>query len=81
VNIGEKYTLIWKAPHRIECEIVALEKDYVCAVAVHRCPPTCVILQMRQTIPIEGEMRFRYQDFASLFLPLNADAIAIGPAQ
>ena len=77
MQIGERYTLKWKLPHLLECEIVALESGYVCVDAVHRCPPTCLILQMRATLPIEGAMRFRYQDFASLFLPLNADAIPL----
>lgn len=77
VNIGEKFTLAWKHPHRIECEIVALENGYVCVEAVHRCPVTCKIIQMRETLPIEGVMRFTYGDFAELFVPLNADAIAL----
>lgn len=77
MNIGETYTLIWKAPHLLECVIVDLEPDYVIVEANHRCPVTCKILQMRATLPIEGRMRFRYQDFVQLFLPLNADAIAL----
>lgn len=77
MQIGEKYTLIWKAPHRLECEIVALENGYVLVDAVHRCPPTCKLLQMRATLPIEGLMRYTYGDFAQLFLPLNANAIAL----
>jgi hypothetical protein len=77
VNIGGRYTLRWSAPHRIECTIVGLENDYVVVDATHRCPATCKILQMRATLPIEGEMRFRYADFAELFLPLNDDPIAL----
>jgi len=77
MNVGEKYTLVWKAPHRIEATITDLERDYVVVEANHRCPVTCTLLQMRATLPIEGAMRFRYQDFAQLFLPLNADAIAL----
>jgi hypothetical protein len=64
-------------PHRVECEIIALENGYVCVDAVHRCPPTCQLLQMSATLPIEGALRFTYGDFAALFLPLNADAIAL----
>lgn len=77
VNVGQRYTLVWKAPHRIEATITDLERDYVVVEATHRCPATCAILQMRATIPIEGEMRFRYPDFSELFLPLNDDGIAL----
>lgn len=77
MQIGEQFTLAWKMPHRIEAVIVELERDYVVVEAVHRCPVTCKILQMRATLPIEGTMRFRYADFAELFLPLNVDAIAL----
>lgn len=77
MNIGEKYTLAWKMPHRVECEIIALENGYVCVDAVHRCPATCYLLQMRKTLPIEGVMRYTYGDFAQLFLPLNNAAIAL----
>ncbi len=77
MNVGERYSLAWKHPHRIECEIVALERDHVVVDAVHRCPPTCGILQMRATLPIEGRMRYGYPDFAKLFIRLNPDAIAL----
>lgn len=81
MNVGEKYTLAWKMPHRIECEIVAFEPDYVVFEAQHRCAPTkCKLQAMRTTLPIHGEMRFRYDDFAKLFVQLNADAIALPPA-
>jgi hypothetical protein len=77
IHVGDKYTLAWKLPHRVECEIIELQCDYVIVEAVHRCPITCYLVQMRQTLPIEGRMRYRYPDFAKLFLPLNADAIAL----
>lgn len=81
MQIGERYTLAWKLPHRIECEIVALEPDHVIVEAVHRCPITCKILQMRETLPIEGRMPYRYDDFVKLFVRLNVDAIALAGAQ
>ena len=77
MNVGERYALAWKAPHRIECEIVELGADTVTVEAVHRCPVTCYLLQMRATLPIEGRLRFRYADFASLFLKLNTDAVPL----
>lgn len=80
MNVGERYTLFWKAPHRIECEIISLEHDGVKVEAVHRCPITCYLVQMRQTLPLEGPLTFSYADFTKLFLPLNRDAIALPPA-
>lgn len=77
IQVGSRWTLAWKMPHRIEATITDLERDYVVVDAVHRCPPTCRLLQMRATLPIEGLMRYTYGDFAALFLPLNADAIAL----
>ena len=71
VNIGERYSLFWKAPHRVEVEIIALEQDRVLVEAVHRCPVTCYLLQMRQTLPIEGLLQFRYQDFDKLFVRMS----------
>lgn len=86
MNIGERFTLAWKHPHRIECEITALEQDRVVVNAVHRCPVTCELLQMRATLPIEGRMAFRYQDFDKLFqrmsdgIPLPHDYACHGVA-
>ena len=71
MNVGERYSLFWKAPHRIECEVIALEQDRVLVESVHRCPPTCGLLQMRATLPIEGRMAYRYDDFAKLFVRMS----------
>lgn len=77
MNIGERYALAWKLPHRIEATVVALEPDHVVVESVHRCPVTCRILQMRQTLPIEGELRFKYADFGLLFVRIPDGAIAL----
>lgn len=77
MNIGDKFTLAWKMPHRIECTITAFEADYIVVQADHRCPMRCELQGMRTTLPIHGEMRFRYSDFAKLFVQLNVDAIAL----
>lgn len=77
MNVGQRFSLAWKHPHRIEATITGFEPDYVVVEAEHRCPATCKVQQMRTTLPIYGEMRFRYADFAELFLPLNVDAIAL----
>ena len=77
MNVGERYSLAWKFPHRIEVIITDLGADRILVEAVHRCPPTCKLLQMRTTLPIEGEMKYRYGDFHALFLPLNDAAIAL----
>lgn len=71
MNVGERYSLAWKLPHRIECELIALEPDRVIVEAIHRCPPTCKILQMRETLPIEGRMAYRYDEFAKLFVKMS----------
>lgn len=80
MNIGQRFSLAWKAPHRIEATITSFEPDYVVVHADHRCPITCKIQQMRGTLAIHGELRFRYADFTQLFLPLNDDAIALAGA-
>lgn len=36
---------------------------------------------MRGTLPIEGRVRYRYDDFATLFVPMAEDALALPPAQ
>jgi hypothetical protein len=78
VNVGERYSLTYKQYHRVEAEIVELTPDYVIVDAVHRCPPTCYLLQMRKTLPIEGRRQnYTYRDFAKLFTRLNPDAIAL----
>lgn len=77
VNVGERFSLAWKHPHRIEATIVELGPDRVLVESVHRCPPTCYVLQMRATLPIEGRMAFRYEDFDKLFQPMNTQAIAL----
>jgi hypothetical protein len=77
VNIGERYTLAWKNPHRVECEVLELGPDSVIVEAVHRCGFDCYLVQMRTTLPIEGRLSFRYHDFAQLFVRVNPDAIAL----
>ena len=77
IRLGSRWSLAWKLPHRIECEVTALEQDRVVVQATHRCPPTCAILQMRATLPIKGEMRYSYADFGLLFVEMAEDAIAL----
>ena len=67
MNIGERYALAWKHPHRLEATVVELQADRIVADVVHRCLPTCEVLQMRQTLPIEGRLSYSYGDFAKLF--------------
>lgn len=81
MNIGQRFSLAWKAPHRIEATITSFEPDYVVVHADHRClPHRCKLQGLRESLAIHGEMRFRYADFAQLFLPLNDDAIALAGA-
>lgn len=77
MSVGERYSLAWKFPHRVECEVVELGPDRVTVESVHRCPPTCYVLQMRATLPIEGLMSFRYQDFSTLFVRIPDGSIPL----
>ena len=77
MQVGEKFTLAWKLPHRVECELVELTRDYIFVEAVHRCPITCYLLQMRQTLPIEGRLPYRYHDFPKLFVRIPDRSIAL----
>ena len=77
VNVGERFSLAWKHPHRIECEVVELGPDRVIVEATHRCGFDCYLQQMRATLPIEGRMAFSYQDFDKLFVRINTSAIAL----
>lgn len=80
IRLGSRWSLAWKHPHRIEATIVALEESAVLCAVVHRCGPECELLQMRATLPIEGEVRYRYADFARIFVPM-AEAIALPGGQ
>ena len=77
MNVGERYTLAWRHPHRVDATIIALEADYIVADVDHRCPITCEMQQMRATLPMHGRFKYAYDDFAKLFVPLNPDAIAL----
>jgi hypothetical protein len=77
MNVGERYSLAWKHPHRLEATIIALEADHVVCKVDHRCSFACYLAGMKNTLPIEGRLPFTYHDFDKLFLPLNADAIAL----
>jgi hypothetical protein len=77
ISVGSRYSLAWKHPHRLEATVTALEPDHVLAQVDHRCGFACYLQQARGTLPIEGEMRYRYADFALLFVPMAEDAIAL----
>lgn len=77
IQIGSRWTLKWRHPHRLEAVVTALEPNYVVCEVDHRCPFSCYLQGMRNTLPMEGTMRYSYGDFAELFVPLNADAIAL----
>jgi hypothetical protein len=77
MQIGERYSLAWKHPHRLEATIVALESDHVVCEVDHRCGFACHLKAMKNTLPIEGRMIYRYDDFAKLFVQMNTDAIPL----
>lgn len=77
IAVGSRWALAWRHPHRIEATVIALEAEYVVADVVHRCPPTCELLQMRATLPIEGRLRYTYAAFDRLFERMAEGAIAL----
>lgn len=76
ISVGSRWTLAWKLPHRIECEVLELGPDGVIVEAKHRCGFDCYLQQMRTTLPIEGRLRYHYDDFAKLFQRMS-DGIAL----
>ena len=80
MNIGERYSLKWKHPHRIEAVITQFEQDHVVVEVDHRCPFSCYLQAMRTTLPVHGIMRYRYPEFAQLFEKMS-DGIPLPPAQ
>jgi hypothetical protein len=77
IAVGSRWSLFWKAPHRLEATVTSLEADHVVAQVDHRCGFACALKAMSNTIPIEGELRYTYADFAKLFVPMADDAIAL----
>ena len=37
IPVGSRWALMWKAPHRIELEVIELTADVVVVESVHRC--------------------------------------------
>lgn len=70
--IGRKFSLKWRYRHRVEATVLALEADYILCDSLHRCGFACDIGKM-----LGGETRYRYDDFATMFLPMAEDAIAL----
>ena len=79
MNIGERYALVWKHPHRLEATIIDLEPDGVVCEVDHRCGFACYLKQMPSTLPIQGTMRYRYGDFAKLFVLIPDGSIPLPP--
>jgi len=59
MNVGEKYTLDWKMPHRIECEIIELAAEVMSnyadiithpAASLRVTPSTILARHYRQTL-------------------------------
>lgn len=81
MNVGDRYSLAWKHPHRIEATIVALGERFVECDVEHRCGIECEIKQRKATLPIEGRMTYLYHEFADMFVPMAQDAIALPSGQ
>lgn len=74
--IGRRFSLRWKYRHRIEATVAALEADYLVCDVTHRCGFGCELSSMK-SLGLNGEVRYRYDDFAMLFQPMAEDAIAL----
>ncbi len=81
MQVGETYELAWRWPHRLTATIVELTQDHIVADAVHRCPITCYLQQMRNTLPLDGTVRYDYRFFSDVFVRVPEGAIPLGPAQ
>lgn len=77
MQIGERYALAWKHPHRLEATIVALEPDYVVCEVDHRCGFHCYLKAMKTTLPLDGMQKYRYADFVQLFVRIPDGSIAL----
>ena len=77
MNVGERYSLAGKHPHRLEATITALERDYVICEVDHRCGFACYLKGMKNTLPMDGTQRYRYPDFAALFVRIPDGTIAL----
>jgi hypothetical protein len=77
IAVGTRWSLAWRHPHRLEAVVTALEPDHVLCEVDHRCGFACYLKGMRGALPIEGPMRYKYDDFAKLFVPMAEDAIAL----
>lgn len=77
IPVGSRWALMWKAPHRIELEVIELTADAVVVESVHRCGFDCYLQQMKTTLPIEGRLTFRYHDFPKLFVRIPDGSIPL----
>ena len=82
MQIGEKYAMRWKYPHRLEVTVLELRDEYLIAETVHRCPVvSCYLQTMRNTLPIHGRQRYEYPAFAKLFQPIPEGSIPLPPSR
>jgi hypothetical protein len=77
MNIGERYSLKYKHPHRLEAVVVELTEDAIICEVDHRCPATCYLQAERNTLPLHGRRSFLYHEFAELFVAMAREAIAL----
>jgi hypothetical protein len=77
MQVGDRYSLAWKYHHRIEATIVALHERHLIAKTEHRCS-NCDMTEFRETLPLEGTLPYKYDDFGKLFVPMAPeDAMAL----
>lgn len=80
MNVGDRFSLGWKHPHLLEATVLELQRDRVLCEVVHRCPLQCFMWEFRNTMPMSGQQRLRYDDLGNpkLWVPMApADAVAL----
>jgi len=80
IEVGQRYTLAWKYPHRIDCIVVEIRQHIVVAIVDHRCKPYCELLkEYAATLTLSGRRRFFYDQFVAQFVPIPDGPIPLPP--
>ena len=81
MNVGDRYSLAWKHPHRIEATIIRVDDATVVANVDHRCEDgVCYLSVLMAALPIHGLISYKRREFEALFQPM-CDAPALPPAE
>lgn len=81
IVVGQKYTLAWAYPHRIDCTIVELHENIIVADCNHRCRPYCELLsQFAANLTLSGRRSFFPEQFVTQFIYVPEGAIPLPPS-